>query len=185
MAEGSVPVPAAGGSSPVGAPGVQPCASVEVEIRVNGTRITRLVPVRMTLAQLLRDGLGLTGTKVSCEMQVCGACSVLVNGEPVSACTFLAADADGCGVETVEGLAATDGFSALQKAFIENSALQCGFCTPGFLMMATALLRENPCPSREEAAEYLEGNLCRCTGYQPIIEAVLQVTPDGGANERR
>jgi aerobic-type carbon monoxide dehydrogenase small subunit (CoxS/CutS family) len=129
----------------------------------------------MTLAQLLRDELGLTGTKVSCDLQACGACSVLVDGEPVSSCTFLAADAHGRGVQTVEGLAGPGGLSDLQDAFMDHFALQCGFCTPGFLMMATALLAGNPEPGRDEVAEYLEGNVCRCTGYQPVIEAILDV----------
>jgi aerobic-type carbon monoxide dehydrogenase small subunit (CoxS/CutS family) len=134
-----------------------------------------MLPARMTLAQLLRDELGLTGTKVSCDLQVCGACSVLMDGEPVSSCTLLAADADGGKVETVEGLASPGGLSDLQEAFMDNFALQCGFCTPGFLMMATSLLRENPSPSRDEVTRFLEGNICRCTGYQPIVDAILQV----------
>ena len=148
---------------------------VAVTMTVNGTQVTQTLPARMTLAQLLRDELGLTGTKVSCDLQACGACSVLVDGEPVSSCTFLAADADASQVQTVEGLAGPDGLSDLQEAFMDSYALQCGFCTPGFLMMATALLRENPGPSRDEIIEYLEGNICRCTGYQPIIEAIQRV----------
>jgi aerobic-type carbon monoxide dehydrogenase small subunit (CoxS/CutS family) len=149
--------------------------AVGVTMTVNGTQVTKRLPVRMTLAQLLRDEIGLTGTKVSCDLQACGACSVLVDGEPVSSCTFLAADADACQVQTVEGLAGPDGLSDLQEAFMASYALQCGFCTPGFLMMATALLRENPSPSRDEITEYLEGNICRCTGYQPIIDAIQRV----------
>lgn len=161
---------------PAGAAQAVPASpSASVTVTVNGTRFSQVWPVRMTLAQLLRDELGLTGTKVSCDLQACGACSVLVDGEPVSSCTFLAADADGRQVQTVEGLAGASGLSDLQNAFMDNFALQCGFCTPGFLMMATALLRENPSPSRYEVAEYLEGNICRCTGYQPIVEAILQV----------
>ena len=156
-------------------PAADASPSAGITVTVNGSRASRVLPVRMTLAQLLRDELGLTGTKVSCDLQACGACSVLVDGEPVSSCTFLAADADGRQVQTVEGLAGPGGLSDLQDAFMDNFALQCGFCTPGFLMMATALLAENPDPSRDEVAEYLEGNICRCTGYQPIIEAVLEV----------
>jgi aerobic-type carbon monoxide dehydrogenase small subunit (CoxS/CutS family) len=154
---------------------VGPSASVDVTVVVNGKQHERVVPVRMTLAQLLRDEIGLTGTKVSCDMQACGACSVLVNGEPISSCTYLAADADGRAVETVEGLADVAAPSDLQTAFMDNFALQCGFCTPGFLMMATALLHENPRPSRDEVIEYLEGNICRCTGYEPIVNAILSV----------
>ncbi len=163
---------AAGREEPVPA---GPASSLRITAAVNGTRLSRTVPVRMTLAQLLRDELGLTGTKVSCDMEACGACSVLVDSEPVSSCTFLAADADGREVLTVEGLAGTGGVSDLQEAFMQNYALQCGFCTPGFLMMATALLRDNPYPSQEEITEFLEGNICRCTGYRPIVEAIEQV----------
>ncbi len=150
-------------------------ADVMIEIRasVNGMPNTSTVASRLTVAEYLRDTLGLTGTKVSCEMEVCGVCSVLVDGRPVSACTALAADLDGTEVTTVEGLATEDGLSQLQQAFIETFATQCGFCTPGFLVMATALLEENPDPSPEQVADYLEGNICRCTGYRPIIEAVL------------
>jgi aerobic-type carbon monoxide dehydrogenase small subunit (CoxS/CutS family) len=145
-----------------------------VTTRVNGVEHNRTVPCRMMLSQLVRDELGLKGTKVSCEMQVCGACSVLVDGEPVSACTYLAADVDGREVETVEGLAGAGGeLHPLQRAFVENFALQCGFCTAGFLMMSKALLAENPDPTEDEVKEHLEGNICRCTGYEPIVKAVL------------
>jgi len=147
--------------------------TVAIRTQVNGLAVDRTVPARTMLSQLLRDDLGLTGTKVSCEMQVCGACTVLVDGRPVSACTFLAADVDGCEVSTVEGLAGPDELHPLQEAFVDNFALQCGFCTPGFLMMATALLERNPDPSEEEVKEWLDGNLCRCTGYEPIVLAVL------------
>ena len=146
-----------------------------VHTRVNGTEHRRTLPARMMLAQFVRDELGLKGTKVSCEMQVCGACSVLVDGAPVSACTYLAADVDGREVATVEGLAGPDGeLNPLQRAFVENFALQCGFCTPGFLMMSTALLAENPDPTEDEVKEHLDGNICRCTGYEPIVKAVLE-----------
>ena len=141
---------------------------------VNTVDTEHTVGTRTMLSDYLRDRLGLRGTKVSCGMQVCGVCSVLVDGRPVSACTFLAADIDGHQVQTVEGLAAPDGaLNHLQAAFVDHFALQCGFCTPGFLMMATALLRENPEPDAREVAEYMEGNICRCTGYEPIIAAVL------------
>jgi aerobic-type carbon monoxide dehydrogenase small subunit (CoxS/CutS family) len=144
----------------------------EIATTVNGAAYSGWVPNRRTLAQFLRDDLGLTGTKVSCELQVCGVCTVLVDGEPVSSCTYLAADVDGRRVETVEGLASGDHLHPLQRAFVENFALQCGFCTPGFLMMAKALLERNPDPSEEEIRDYLDGNICRCTGYRPIVAAV-------------
>ncbi|HXR40810.1 MAG TPA: (2Fe-2S)-binding protein [Acidothermaceae bacterium] len=147
---------------------------IDVTAEVNGVEVTRSVSPRHTLAQFLRDDLGLTGTKVSCELQVCGACSVLVDGAPVSACTYLAADIDGRTVETVEGLAAGGELHPLQRSFVDNFALQCGFCTPGFLMMAKSLLDRNPDPTEEEVREYLDGNICRCTGYRPIVEAVLE-----------
>jgi aerobic-type carbon monoxide dehydrogenase small subunit (CoxS/CutS family) len=146
---------------------------VTVNADVNGVAVSEAVETRLTLAQFLRERLGLTGTKLSCEMQVCGVCSVLVDGEPVSACTYLAADVDGRRVETVEGLSRAGALDPLQQSFVENFALQCGFCTPGFLMMATALLRRNPDPSEEDVKEYLDGNICRCTGYASIVEAVL------------
>jgi carbon-monoxide dehydrogenase small subunit len=121
-----------------------------------------------------RDRLGLTGLKVSCDIQVCGACTVLVDGLAVSACTYLAVDAEGREVRTVEGLARDGELTPLQQAFIDHAAFQCGYCTPGMLMAGTALLAENPDPTREEVVAGIEGNICRCTGYLPIIEAVLQ-----------
>lgn len=148
-------------------------ALVPVTVEINGVSVTDAVPTRITLAQFLRDNRGLTGTKVSCEMQVCGACSVLVDGEPVSACTYLAADVDGRRVETVEGLATHGKLHPLQQSFVDNFSLQCGFCTPGFLMMAKALLDRNPDPTEEDVKEFLDGNICRCTGYEPIVRAVL------------
>lgn len=148
-------------------------ALVPVTVEINGVSVTDAVPTRITLAQFLRDNRGLTGTKVSCEMQVCGACSVLVDGEPVSACTYLAADVDGRRVETVEGLATHGKLHPLQQSFVDNFSLQCGFCTPGFLMMAKALLDRNPDPTEDDVKEFLDGNICRCTGYEPIVRAVL------------
>lgn len=147
-----------------------------LEFTVNG-RSTRVhVETGSMLVDVLRDTLGLTGTKVSCDIQVCGACAVLVDGHPVSSCTYLAVDAAGRRVDTVEGLAAADGrLSDLQQAFIDHFALQCGFCTPGFLMMATALLSEHPQPTEDEVRHYFEGNICRCSGYRPIIRAVMAV----------
>jgi len=150
-------------------------ASTTVEIRasINGVVHAGAVPARLTVAEYLRDYLGLTGTKTSCEMEVCGVCSVLVDGLPVSACSALAADLDGTEVTTVEGLETGETLSHLQQAFIEKFATQCGFCTPGFLVMATALLAGHPDPSEEEVVDYLDGNICRCTGYRPIIGAIL------------
>lgn len=148
-------------------------STVTIDTFVNGQRVTRQVAPRMTLAEFLRDELGLTGTKVSCEMQVCGACTVLIDDMPVSACTYLAADADSRRITTVEGLAHSDELHPIQAAFVENFAIQCGFCTPGFVMMTAALLAENPAPTAEEVAEYMDGNICRCTGYKPILSAVL------------
>lgn len=143
-----------------------------VTARVNGVEVRRPVAARLTLAELLREELGLTGTKVSCDLQVCGVCTVLVDGRPVSACTFLAVDADGTDVQTVEGLSDGQQLHPLQRSFVENFALQCGFCTPGFLMMAKALLDSTPEPTHEQIVEHLDGNICRCTGYEPIVKAV-------------
>jgi carbon-monoxide dehydrogenase small subunit len=146
---------------------------------VNGTVRDLTIEPRETLADVLRDRLGLTGLKVSCDAQVCGACTVLVDGLPVSGCTFLAIDADGKRVRTVEGLADDGRLSPLQQAFSDQAAFQCGFCTPGMLMAATALLEEQPEPSRADVIHGLEGNLCRCTGYEPIVEAVLAASRVG------
>lgn len=150
----------------------------EIATTVNGAAYRGSVANRTTLAAYLRDELGLKGTKVSCELQVCGVCSVLVDGQPVSSCTYLAADIDGRTVETVEGLATGERMHELQRAFVRNFALQCGFCTPGFLMMSKALLERNPDPTEDEIREYLDGNICRCTGYQPIIAAVLEAAAE-------
>lgn len=141
--------------------------------RLNDRPLEATVANRQTLARFLRDDAGLTGTKISCDLQVCGVCTVLVDGAPVSSCTYLAADVDGAEVTTVEGLAKDGVLHPLQQAFVDHFALQCGFCTPGFLMMAKALLDSNPEPTRDEVARYLEGNICRCTGYEPILDAVV------------
>jgi carbon-monoxide dehydrogenase small subunit len=154
--------------------------SIDLSLKVNGRERTLTVEPRETLADVLRDRLALTGTKVSCDMQVCGACTVLVDGLAVSACTFLAADAQGRSVRSVEGLASDGQLSPLQQRFIDHAAFQCGFCTPGFLMAATALLEESPKPTREQVIDALEGNICRCTGYEPIIQAVLAAAEDDG-----
>lgn len=139
---------------------------------VNGKAVDTDVLVRQSLAEFLRERLGLTGTKVSCEMQVCGACTVLVDGQPVSACTMLAVDIDGRELVTIEGIGTPEKLHPIQQAFIDTFGLQCGFCTPGFVMMSVALLEREPRPSQESIAEYLDGNICRCTGYRPIAEAV-------------
>lgn len=149
--------------------------SIPVRVAVNGITVERVVEPRSVLVDFLRQDLGLTGTKVSCELQVCGVCTVLVDGRPVSSCTYLTVDADGRRVDTVEGLSVGKQLHPLQKAFVDCHGLQCGFCTPGFLMMSKGLLDSDPSPSREEIVEHLEGNICRCTGYQPIVEAVESV----------
>ena len=147
--------------------------SVVIRYRVNGRDVEMLVPVRLTVAELLRDRLGLTGTKVSCEMQVCGVCTVLVDGDPVSSCATLACDLDGTEVLTVEGLAQGRDLHPVQEAFMSANALQCGYCTPGFIMMAVALLEASPDAGHREVREWMDGNLCRCTGYEPIEAAVM------------
>jgi aerobic-type carbon monoxide dehydrogenase small subunit (CoxS/CutS family) len=147
---------------------------VALELRVNGRLVRIHAEPRETLADVLRERLGLTGLKVSCDAQVCGACTVLVDELAVSGCAYLAIDADGREVTTVEGLARDGELSPLQRSFIDCAAFQCGFCTPGMLMASSALLAEHPTPTREEVVAGLEGNLCRCTGYVPIIEAVLR-----------
>jgi aerobic carbon-monoxide dehydrogenase small subunit len=140
---------------------------------INGREHTLEVDNAMLLLDLLRD-LGLTGAKPSCEMEVCGACTVQLDGLPISACTTLAIELDGRTVETVEGLGVSEkNLHPVQQAFIEHSAFQCGFCTPGMVMTAKALLEENPAPSRDEVVHWLEGSICRCTGYEPIVDAVL------------
>lgn len=153
--------------------------TVNLSLRVNGRERSLQVEPRETLADVLRSRLALTGTKVSCDAQVCGACTVLVDGLAVSACTFLAVDAENRSVLSVEGLAQDGELTVLQQSFIDNAAFQCGFCTPGFLMAATALLEENPDPSREQVVEALEGNICRCTGYEQIVVAVLAAAAGG------
>jgi carbon-monoxide dehydrogenase small subunit len=148
---------------------------LDVRLIVNGRPHELRIEPRQTLAEVLRGPLGLTGTKVSCDSQVCGTCTVLVDGLTVSSCTYLAADAHDREVTTVEGLANPDTgeLTVLQQSFIDHAAFQCGFCTPGFLITATALLEETPRPTREQVIQGLEGNICRCTGYQQIIDAVM------------
>ena len=152
-----------------------------ITVTVNGKPEYLHVPSHMTLLRMLREVLGLTGTKNGCEAGECGACTVLLDGEPVNSCMMLAVEADNCEVTTVEGLAGGGGLSPLQQAFVEHSAVQCGFCTPGTLMAAHALLQRNPHPSEEEIREALVGNLCRCTGYVNIVKAIQATAAEGGA----
>jgi carbon-monoxide dehydrogenase small subunit len=146
--------------------------STEVSLRVNGIDRSALTEARRTLVDFLRDDLELTGTHVGCEHGVCGACTVLIDGEPVRSCLMLAVQAAGSSIETIEGLGSPDDLSPLQQAFRESHGFQCGFCTPGFVMSTVALLRENPDPTEDEIRHYLSGNLCRCTGYHSIVEGV-------------
>jgi carbon-monoxide dehydrogenase small subunit len=145
---------------------------VPITLTVNGRSISAEVEARMTLADFLREQLGLTGTKLGCEHGVCGSCTVLWDGAAVRSCLVLAAQADGANLTTIEGLATGEAMHAVQQAFWEHHGLQCGFCTPGMVLTAVALLEENPDPSEEEIREALSGNLCRCTGYQNIVRAV-------------
>jgi carbon-monoxide dehydrogenase small subunit len=146
--------------------------AVEITVTVNGTPRTHRVPERLLLADFLRHALRLTGTHVGCGHGVCGACTVLMDGVSVRSCLTLAVQADGAGITTVEGLAPPGGLHPVQQAFHELHALQCGFCTPGFLASTIELLRENPDPSEAEIREALHGNICRCTGYVNIVKAV-------------
>ena len=146
----------------------------QVSMTVNGRPVSGKVEGRRLLSQFLRDDLELTGTHVGCDTSQCGACTVHVNGRAVKSCTMFAIEADGAEVTTIEGMAAPDGtLSPLQQAFQDNHGLQCGFCTPGMVMSAAALLAENPKPTEAEVRAYLEGNLCRCTGYHNIVKAIL------------
>jgi len=146
-----------------------------IELTVNGRTRDVSVPPRMTLVDCLRDELRLTGTHVGCEHGVCGACSVLLDGAPIRSCLMFAVQAEGHEITTVEGLADADGtLSAIQDSFWENHALQCGYCTPGMLIAGQALLAENPDPSEADIREAISGNLCRCTGYQQIVEAIAE-----------
>ena len=150
-----------------------PASSLAIALEVNGEQITAEVPARRLLVHFIRDDLGLTGTHVGCDTGNCGACTVHVNGEPVKSCMLLAVQADGANIATVEGLAPDGELTPLQKAFNEHHALQCGYCTPGMLMSASALLERNPSPSEDEVRYALQGNICRCTGYVNIVEAVM------------
>ena len=151
-----------------------------ISLIINGTEEQLQVSSNMTLLHALRDKLGFTGTKNGCEAGECGACTVLVDGEPMNSCLVLAVELNGREITTVEGLAEDGKLTPLQQAFADLNAVQCGYCTPGMLMSATALLKRNPHPSEVDIQEALIGNLCRCTGYQRIIDAVLKASRDGG-----
>jgi carbon-monoxide dehydrogenase small subunit len=147
----------------------------DITLTVNGTRVSRRVAARQHLVDFLREELGLTGSHIGCEHGVCGACTVRVNGDIVRGCLMLAVQADGCVVETIEGLSDSRELAALQKAFHERNALQCGFCTPGMLMAAQDLLKQKRKATREEIRAHISGNYCRCTGYQAIVDAIEEV----------
>lgn len=147
---------------------------MEIKVTVNGKKFTSDVEPRTLLVHYVREVLNLTGTNVGCDTSSCGACSLHLDGEAVKSCTVLAVQADGADITTIEGMAAADGtLHPMQQSFMENHGLQCGFCTPGMVMAATSLLKENPNPTEEEVRIGLEGNLCRCTGYHNIVKAVL------------
>jgi aerobic carbon-monoxide dehydrogenase small subunit len=145
---------------------------MQVAIKVNGATITREVEPRLLLVQFLREVCGLTGTHVGCETSICGACTVLLNGKAAKSCTVLAVQADGAEVTTIEGLAKNGELHPVQQGFWECHGLQCGFCTPGMILAGVELLERNPQPTREQICHGLEGNLCRCTGYSHIIDAI-------------
>ncbi len=151
-----------------------------IALTVNGEPVKRSVSARDSLADFLRGELGLTGTHLGCEHGVCGACTVRVDGEIVRSCLMLAVQADGCSVQTIEGLSASGEIADLQRSFVEHNALQCGYCTPGMLITAAALLGEQGVPGRERIREYLSGNYCRCTGYQSIVDAIQAVAAARG-----
>lgn len=154
---------------------------MKISISVNGVDHASEVEPRTLLAHYIREHLKLTGTNIGCDTSSCGACTVHLDGEAVKSCTILAVQADGCAVTTIEGLAKDGEMHPMQKAFMENHGLQCGFCTPGMVMAAISLLKENPKPSEEDVRIGLEGNLCRCTGYHNIVKSVLDAaTKDSG-----
>ena len=146
-----------------------------ISLKINGSERGAQVEARTTLLDLVREQFNLTGAKLGCDMQVCGACTLLLDGRPVSACSFLAVDADGCDVTTIEGLGAGGALHPLQAAFMEFGALQCGYCTSGFILTAKALLDECPQPSEQQIRDYMGGNFCRCGCYQEIMQAIKDV----------
>jgi carbon-monoxide dehydrogenase small subunit len=146
---------------------------VRVQARLNGEEVEFLCEPQQSLLEVLRETMGLTGTKEGCNNGNCGSCNVILDGELVNSCLVLAAEIDGCSVITIEGIAGPQGMHPVQRAFLEHAALQCGFCTPGFIVAAKALLDRNPNPSENEVRHWLAGNLCRCTGYDKIVRAVM------------
>jgi carbon-monoxide dehydrogenase small subunit len=157
----------------------EPVTSATVSVEVNGTRYEREVEARRLLVHFIRDDLDLTGTHVGCDTGNCGACTVLLDGRAVKSCMLLAVQADGRSVSTVEGLAPNGELTPLQRSFNEHHALQCGYCTPGMLMSAAALLESNPHPTEDEVRTAIQGNICRCTGYVNIVEAVVSAGKGG------
>jgi carbon-monoxide dehydrogenase small subunit len=155
-----------------------------IKVTVNGTVYERSIEPRLLLADFLRHSLGLTGTHIGCEHGVCGACTVIVNGDSMRSCLLFAVQLNGCSIETVEGLGTIAKLNPLQESFREHHALQCGFCTPGMLMTATDLIRKYPLATDEEIREGLSGNLCRCTGYANIVKAVRAVVGPARGNGR-
>ena len=156
-------------------------STVNVRLTVNGTEHELDVEPRLLLVHALRDKLGLTGTHVGCDTSNCGACTVHIDGDAVKSCTVLAVQADGAEITTIEGLGTEDNLHPMQEAFWNNHGLQCGYCTPGMIMSASALLARNPNPTEEEVRYGLEGNLCRCTGYHNIVKSVLDAASKSGA----
>lgn len=159
--------------------------ALELSIEVNGERWSGVLPAQETLLEFIRLRLGLTGTKRSCESQVCGACTVLVDSQPISACNYLAFEAHGKQVLTIEGLAQGEVLDPLQEAFLRNIGAQCGFCTPGQIMAAKALILSNPAPTRQEIAEWLSGNICRCGAYPAIVASIQEAAAEMAAREPR
>jgi carbon-monoxide dehydrogenase small subunit len=156
-------------------------STIKVRLNVNGTEHELEVEPRLLLVHALRDRLGLTGTHVGCDTSNCGACTVHVDGEAAKSCTILAVQADGAEITTIEGLGTEDNLHPMQEAFWNNHGLQCGYCTPGMIMSASALLARNPNPTEDEVRHGLEGNLCRCTGYHNIVKSVLDAASKSGA----
>ena len=155
---------------------------IEIEFTINGKKRRLSVKPNDLLINIIRNDLFLTGSKYGCGIGECGACTVLLNGEPVSSCLTLAATVDGKKITTIEGLAKGNELHPMQIAFLKNAAVQCGFCTPGMILTAVALLKENPSPTEEEIKDYMRGNLCRCTGYVQIVKAIKSCA-EGGENE--
>jgi carbon-monoxide dehydrogenase small subunit len=151
---------------------------VHVQATLNGEEVEFLCEPRQSLLEVLRETLGLTGTKEGCNNGNCGSCNVILDGELVNSCLVLAVEVDGCSLITIEGIAGPQGLHPVQRAFLEHAALQCGFCTPGFIVAAKALLDRNPNPSEGEVRHWLAGNLCRCTGYDKIVRAVLDAAQE-------